>query len=277
MLYLLFTIDGDWKNYFNRQLSEKERAPSQCLMLNFIGQEIEMAQRNLEGKFIHFIHTSPRARDFFLKKPFITLWQEIIKGGGDIGIHCHEEDPYLEYYFQDGSRMEKVIKEQADKLRGQGLKVRAYRGGFLTFSKGLIPILERNNLCFDFSCEPERYLIHNRQVVSDWRDSPTSLYQMSYDDYKRAGDSGVFEIPIGALKGKYLYFEKSDLKELEEIVFGFKEMSEKNARDIIVSVLTHSYEYASSDEIKTIEEKISLLKKYGQFINLGELSELIQG
>jgi len=277
MLYLLFTVDGDWKNYFNRQLLEKERAPKQDLMKVFIRHEIEVAQRNLEGKFIHFIHASPRARDFFLGKPFITLWQEIIKGGGDIGIHCHEEDPYLEYYFQDSPRMEKVIKDQADKLRGHGLEVKAYRGGFLTFSKELIPILERNNLCFDFSCEPERHLMHDGKLVADWRGSPASLYQMSYGDYKKPGNSGVFEIPIGTLKGKYLYFEKSGLKELEEIASGLKEMSEKASRDIIVSVLTHSYEYASDDEIKTIEEKISLLKKYGQFINLKELSELIQG
>jgi len=76
-------------------------------------------------------------------------------------------------------------------------------------------------------------------------------------------------------KGKYLYFEKSEAKELEEIVLALKEESEKESKDVIVSVLTHSYEYKSADEIKNISDKISVLKEFGQFINIKELSGII--
>ncbi|HUW23526.1 MAG TPA: hypothetical protein VMW39_05800 [bacterium] len=275
MLYLIFTIDGDWKEYFDVDLLEDKRLPNVGVMQGLIEQEIEVARRNLKGRFIHFVHTSPRARKFFLDKPFMKFWRQIIENGGDIGIHPHEDDPHKAYYFQDSSRMKKVISGQVGALRKQGLNVCAYRGGYLAFSSNLIPILEKNGLCFDFSCEPGRYMKDSRSLVSDWRGAPTSLYQMSYQDYRKVGDSGVYEIPVGTSKGHYLYFEKSTPEIVEETAFDLREKSMKDSHDIIVSVLTHTYEYTSSDEIKNIEEKISLLKKYGRFINLKELRNVI--
>ena len=44
---------------------------------------------------------------------------------------------------------------------------------------------------------------------------------------------------------------------------------------MLVSVLAHSYEYKSADEIKNISDKISMLKEYGQFINIKDLTEII--
>jgi len=275
MLYLIFTIDGDWKEYFDVDLLEDKRLPNVGVMQGLIEQEIEVARRNLKGRFIHFVHTSPRARKFFLDKPFMKFWRQIIENGGDIGIHPHEDDPHKAYYFQDSSRMKKVISGQVGALRKQGLNVCAYRGGYLAFSSNLIPILEENGLYFDFSCEPGRYMKDSRSLVSDWRGAPTSLYQMSYQDYRKVGDSGVYEIPVGTSKGHYLYFEKSTPEIVEETAFDLREKSMKDSHDIIVSVLTHTYEYTSSDEIKNIEEKISLLKKYGRFINLKELRNVI--
>lgn len=275
MLYLIFTIDGDWKEYFDVNLPEEKRFPNEGVMQGLIEQEIEVARRNLKGRFIHFVHTSPRARKFFLDKPFMKFWRQIIENGGDIGIHPHEDDPHKAYYFQDSSRMKKVISGQVGALRKQGLNVCAYRGGYLAFSSNLIPILEENGLYFDFSCEPGRYMKDSRSLVSDWRGAPTSLYQMSYQDYRKVGDSGVYEIPVGTSKGHYLYFEKSTPEIIEETAFDLREKSMKDSHDIIVSVLTHTYEYTSLDEIKNIEEKISLLKKYGRFINLKELRNVI--
>jgi hypothetical protein len=276
MLYLIFTVDGDWKEYFDISLSEDKRVPQVEVMQGLIKHEIEVAERNLEGKFIHFIHTSERARTFFLNEPFIGYWRQIIQNGGDIGIHCHEDDPHKAYYFQDIPRMKKVISEQVSALQRHKLDVCAYRGGYLAFSSNLIPILEENGLHFDFSCEPERCLIDGKSLVSDWRGAPTSFYRMSYQDHRKKGDSGVFEIPIGVSGGRYLYFEKSDAQTIEEVAFNLKEKSVRTCCDIIVSVLTHSYEYASLDEIRNIEEKITVLKRYGRFINLKELKNRVE-
>jgi len=275
MLYLIFTIDGDWKEYFDVSLPEEKRLPDVGVMQRLIKQEIEVATGNLDGRFIHFVHTSPRARKFFLNEPFIKFWKQIIENGGDIGIHPHEDDPYKAYYFQDISRMKDVISGQVSVLRKQGADVCAYRGGYLAFSSKIIPILEENGLCFDFSCEPGRYLNDAGSLVSDWRGAPTSFYRMSYQDHRKAGDSRVYEIPIGTSQGHYLYFERSTPEIIEETAFDLREKSKKDSYDIIVSVLTHTYEYTSLDEIENIEEKISLLKKYGQFINLRQLRDII--
>lgn len=277
MLYFIFTVDGDWKQYFDVNLSEDRRLPHPDTLLDLIQCEIDLAQHSLDGKFIHFIHTSPRVRTFFLEEPFMSLWKKIISNKGDIGLHCHEEDPYKEYYFQDTAKMDRIIGECLSYLREDGLDVIAYRGGFLAFCAELIPILERNCLQFDFSCEPQRFLVHNQTVVSDWRGAPASFYRMSYRDHRRPGSSNIFEIPIGSYQEQYLYFEKSSAQMLEVIASSLKEKSNKENKDIVVSALTHTYEYSKDKDIKSIKDKISVLKEYGKFINLKELQDIIEG
>lgn len=276
MVYFIFTVDGDWKEYFNVNLSEEKRSPKPKVMERLIRREISAAKRLLEGKFIHFIHTSPRARNFFLKSPFIKLWKKIIEGGGDIGIHCHEDDPYRAYYGKDSGRMKKSIHAQVSVLRGLSLEVRAYRGGFLSYSNYLTSVLEKNSLYFDFSCEPGRYLVEGGITVADWRGAGDSVYRVSYSDYRKAGNSEVYEVPVGTLNGERLYFEKSDFKAIERIASGLKEKSVKEKRDIVVSVLTHSYDYAGWAGVRAVKKKIAVLKKYGCFINLKELREIIE-
>jgi hypothetical protein len=172
--------------------------------------------------------------------------------------------------------MERVIGGSLSILREAGLGVIAYRGGFLAFCAQLIPVLEKNGLRFDFSCEPDRILIHGKKVVSDWRGAPTSLYRLSYRDHRREGSSNIFEIPIGSYEDEYLYFEKSSAKMLEIIASGLTERSKKESKDIVVSVLTHTFEYSNDEDIKDIKDKIDVLKKYGRFINLQELQHIIE-
>jgi len=276
MVYFIFIVDGDWKEYFDTNLSEEKRLPNPRIMQGLVQREIKAADRLIEGKFIHFIHTSPRVRDFFLKEPFVKLWKKIVKGGGNIGLHCHEDDPYKAYYHKDTARMRSVIYTQASALRSLNLTVTAYRCGFLSFSNDLIPVLEKNGLRFDFSCEPGRCLVDADTLVADWRGSPETLYRMSYNDYRKEGNSGVYEVPVAADGGNYLYFEKADFKAVEKIAYGLKEKSAKENKDIIVSTLVHSYDYICLGEIRAIKKKISILKKYGRFINLKELQGIIE-
>ncbi|UCD15795.1 MAG: hypothetical protein JSV34_01740 [Candidatus Omnitrophota bacterium] len=275
MLYYVFTVDGDWHQYFDVSLPEEERIPNEECMREFIEAEVTLGQRLLAGKFIHFIHASPRAREFFLKEPFIEFWHKIINNAGDIGIHCHEDDPSRNYYFRDIERMRKVILEQVNRLKEAGLPASAYRGGYLTFCKELIPVLEEANIRFDFSCEPGRYLVLGGEVVSDWRGAPDSLYRMSYSDQRRPGNSSVFEVPIGAAQGGYLYFEKYNKDMLGKAAESLEKKARSRNKDIIVSVLTHSYDYDCKKNIKDIEEKTALLKKHGRFINLKEVLKIL--
>ena len=275
MLYLVFTVDGDWDEYFYKNLSEEERAPKVDVLRTLVQREIEMAEKILGGRFIHFAHTSYRARDFFIKEPFLELWKKLARNGGDVGLHCHEDDPYKAYYYQDAFRMRSVITERAKAFRKAGLSVKSYRSGFLGFSNKIAEILEENNIYFDFSCEPGRYFTHEDYIISDWRGAPEYNYRMDYKDHRKEGKSNIWEIPIGASRGKYLYFEKASLKDLEKIALDLKQRSLENKRDIVVSVLSHTYEYASQDRIKDIEAKLTLLKKYGTFLGLKELQDIL--
>lgn len=277
MLYFIFTVDGDWKEYFNVDLTDEQRLPSLDLVRKLIDNETAFLKEELNGKFIHFIHTSIRVPTFFLKEPFLAIWKRIIDDGADIGLHCHAEDPYKEYYFKDIPRMERIIGEALSILREADLDVTAYRGGFLAFCAQLIPVLEKNGLCFDFSCEPDRLLIHGNNVVSDWRGSPSSFYRLSYRDHRREGSSKVFEIPVGSYEDEYIYFEKSSAKMLEVIASGLEDKAKKEKKDIVVSVLTHTFEYTSDKDMKNIKGKIDVLKEYGRFINIKELKHIIEG
>lgn len=276
MLYLIFTVDGDWDEYFYRNLSEEERAPKVDALTTLVQREIEMAGKILRGRFIHFAHTSFRARDFFIKEPFLELWKKLTRNNGDVGLHCHEDDPYKAYYYKDASRMKSVITERAKAFREAGLSIKSYRSGFLGFSNKITEILEKNDIYFDFSCEPGRYLAHKNYIVSDWRGAPEYNYRMDYEDHRKKGSSKVWEIPVGVSKGKYLYFEKSSLKDIEKIAIDLKQRSIIDSkRDIVVSVLSHTYEYASQGRIEDIEAKLTLLKRYGTFIGVKELENIL--
>ncbi|MDP6685906.1 MAG: hypothetical protein QGI05_03035 [Candidatus Omnitrophota bacterium] len=270
----MYTIDGDWDEYFNKKLPDIDRLPKQVIMRDLISREIDVAERVLNGRFIHFIHTSRRAKDFFLIEPFLGFWRKISEKGGDVGLHCHEDDPYVEYRYHDVSNMRKVIFERTKAFREKGLEVKCYRSGFLGFSSGMVRILESNRIYFDFSCEPERFLKHGDTVICDWRGAPSTHYRLDYNKYCKEGNSKVWEIPLGFAEGKYLYFEKFSKNALKKVALSLKKRSVDDKMDIVVSVLAHSYDYASLKVVKEIEEKLSLLKNYGKFINIKELDEV---
>ncbi|MBU1147579.1 MAG: hypothetical protein KKD11_04435 [Candidatus Omnitrophica bacterium] len=270
MLYFVFTIDGDWKEYFELKLKDEERLPKEGVLLDLVQREIDLADKVLKGRFIHFIHTSPLARDFFLEKNFRKLWKDVLKNNGDAGLHCHED-----YYYQDASRMKKTISAGVSLFKKSGLDVKCYRGGFLGFSKDMVRILEGNKIHFDFSCEPGRFLKHEDTLIADWRGAPEHQYRMSYDNHCQSGDSKVWEIPLGTSQGKSLYFEKSSIEDIEKIALDLKEQSIENKIDIVASVLSHTYEFESVERIKNIEKNLTALKKYGTFINLKELEKYL--
>lgn len=276
MLYFIFTVDGDWEEYYNPKLSEEERAPRLEKLLNFIDKEISITSRLLDGKFIHFVHTSPRARDFFLKGEFISRYKKIEGFGGNIGVHCHEDDPHKAYYFEDTGRMEKAISSFANGLKKEGVTPFAYRGGYMAFSPNIIPILEANDIFLDFSCEPGRYLIHEGDIlVSDWRGAPWNFYRMDYEDHRKIGGSKVFEIPVGEIFDRYLYIEISSVLAMRNVAKILKERAKQ--KDFIVSVLAHSFDFSKPFMLFKIKLTISILKRYGRFINAKEALEIARG
>lgn len=265
MLYFVFTVDGDWEEYYDYRLSEEKRKPDKVRLLSWIGQEIQLASKLLGGRFIHFVHTSPRARGFFLQAEFISRWKEIEQRGGNIGVHCHEDDPGHAYYYDDTKRMEEAIGALVEGLTAKNLKPESFRGGYLAFSAKTIPVLEENAIFLDFSCDPGRYLKHGDLLVSDWRGAPDNYYRLSYEDHRRPGKSRVFEIPLG------IYIETDSLLKTWKKV---RELRERQG-DVIVSVMVHSYDFKSLFMRIKIRLALSILKKYGRFINAEEALEKI--
>ena len=274
MLYFVFTVDGDWEEYYNPKLSEEERAPNLKKLLNFIDKEITTVLRIIDGKFIHFVHTSPRARDFFLGPEFISRWKKIEEHHGSIGIHCHEDDPRKAYYFDDQERMEKAIGYFTNGLRDKGLFPLAYRGGYMAFSPKTILLLEKNEIFLDFSCEPGRYLIHGeKMLVADWRGSPCNFYRMDYTDHRKPGNSKVFEVPIGNALGGYLHIELSSIIKMWNIAKILKRKAKTN--DVIVSVLAHTFEFGNFLRVFKIRLTLAILKRYANFINAKEALAIV--
>ncbi|MFH1683322.1 MAG: hypothetical protein ABIA67_00420 [Candidatus Margulisiibacteriota bacterium] len=257
MMYFVFTIDGDWDEYFNIKLSDEQRKPKKDQLLALVRHEIELAASTLNGKFIHFVHTSPLAKDSFLKPEFISLWKEVEAGGGEVGIHCHEEDLYQAWHYDNQERMESTIGFEVDELNKNGLSPKTYRGGFMTFSPKVIPILEENGIFLDFSCDPGRHLKYGDSLVSDWQGAPDNFYRMSYDDHRRPGDSKVFEIPLG------IYIEKRSLWSIWRKARKLKKKKELQ----ILSVMAHTYDFVSWKMRLKIKLALLILKKYGKFID----------
>jgi len=267
MLYFIFTVDGDWDEYFDRRLSEKERAPDKQKLLGLIDQEIRLASSVIGGRFIHFVHTSPRVRDFFVQPEFMARWKEIESKGGSVGVHCHEDEPGRAYYFDDQARMEAAVGFLAKKLSGGGLKPLAFRGGYMTFSPKTIPILEENGIFLDLSCDPGRFQRHGDVLVSDWRGAPDNFYRMSYDDHRRAGTSNVFEVPLG------IYIETQPLLK----IWRRARQLEKRKGDVVVSVLAHTYDFTRPRMVLKIKLALNILKRYGTFINARQALDLVAG
>jgi hypothetical protein len=268
-LYFVFTVDGDWEEYFRLSLPEDGRKPDKNRILPLVDDELRLASKFLAGKFVHFVHASPRARDFFLQPDFISSWKEIEKSGGSIGVHCHEDDPQRAYFAGDADRMEIAIRALAQGLRGNGLDPIAYRGGYMAFTNKTIPILEENRLFLDFSCEPGRYLYHGNLLVSDWRGAPDNYYQMDYSDHRKPGKSRVYEIPLG----RGFYLEKDSLWKIWNSAIAWKKRAAQE--DVIVAVLAHTYDFRSFWMQLKIKLALLILKRYGRFVNTKDVLGLV--
>ncbi|NQT45898.1 MAG: hypothetical protein HQ593_00275 [Candidatus Omnitrophica bacterium] len=273
-LYFVFSIDGDWDEYFFPKLSEAEREPDKKILLNLIRHEIRISA-TINNKVLHFVHTSSVAHDFFLQPEFISLWKKIEARGGSVGVHCHSEDLYREGYLYDPEKMEKVITSLTNNLRGKGLNPISYRGGYLTFCEKTIPFLEKNGLFFDFSCDPDRYLWHEGELVADWRGAPDNYYRISYEDHRKPGKSKVIEIPLGTSGKDALYIDITSLKSIWKAARALAKKDKEESGDIIVSVLSHTYEFSSFWKRLRIRSALLICKRYGKFINDREAIEII--
>lgn len=273
-LYFIFTIDGDWDEYF-LETPKKERKPHKKGLEYLIRKEISAA-RAADGKFLHFVHTSPVARAYFSEAPFISLWKEIESGGGSVGVHCHEEGLFKGGSLTDEAKLDQSVRSVTEPLRAEGINLISYRGGYMTFCEKAIPVLEKNGLKIDFSCAPGRYLHHKGRLISDWRRAPKNYYRMCYSDHRIEGQSKVVAIPLGKLKRRALYIDLTSLADIRKVARRLAAKGRMKEDDIIVSVLTHTYEFSSFWKRVKIKLALLICKRYGTFINDREALGIIR-
>ncbi len=265
-LNFILTIDGDWDEYFYTRLTEEQRRPVLSRILALLRAELEITAAT-GGKFVHFVHTSPLVRDFFLRPELIAVWKRIEAEGGEVGVHCHEEELYEAWHYADIARMAPAIEGMAGGLKEAGLSPLAYRGGFMTFCPAIIPLLEKHGLLLDYSCDPGRHLVKNGQLVSDWTGAPDNVYRLDYQDHRKPGASRVCEVPLG------VYIEQQSLL---TILKNCRRLSSRGG-ETIVAVLAHTYDFASWKMRLKIKAALFICKRYGAFISSREALEKIKG
>jgi len=98
---------------------------------------------------------------------------------------------------------------------------------------------------------------------------------MSYEDHRRPGNSKVAEIPLGKAGGGTLYIETTSLLGVWKAARALAKRAREEKRDIIVSVLSHTYEFSSF--LKRVKIKLALFicRKYGIFISDEEVLAII--
>ena len=265
-LYFIFTVDGDWAEYFFDELPKRERQPDKKYLLGLIKREIKIA-RSINGKILHFVHTSPVMREYFLQPDFVVLWRKIEKNGGSIGVHCHEEELFSHGRLNEQEKLEQSIRSVTYPLRDKGLHLISYRGGYLTFCKSIIPILEKNGITLDFSCSSGRYLHYKGRLIADWRGAPKNYYRMCYHDHRKEGKSDVIEIPLGKLKQRALYIDITSLLDIWMVARHLARKERVIEGNIIVSLLTHTYELSSWWKRLKIRTALFICSRYGSFIS----------
>lgn len=272
-LYFVLSIDGDWAEYFSSRLPVAERYPDKNTLCRLIRHEIYVTS-GIKGKFLHFVHTSPTSRDFFTQPELIALWKEIQANGGSVGVHCHHESLFDQDHAVHQTKKRDAITSLTKKLTEHGLNPISYRGGYLSFSAEDIPFLEENGLCIDFSCDPGRHLVQNGTLFSDWQGAPTNYYRMAYEDHRTPGTSKVIEIPLGKTDTDSLYIDNVSLWSIWKCARDLAKRSKKETKPIIVSALTHTYEFSSFWKRLKIKLALAICKRYGAFISDREALKL---
>lgn len=234
MLRYLFTVDGDWQGYHAGQPPDPE------LFAAFVAEEFVFAARQLDGKIVHLIHTSPLARLTMLDPRLVALWRAL-PAGAALGLHPHEELPDGRHGYGDEKHMAAVLGELVAAARAQGLQLPVFRGGFLAYRDFYTAILEQHGFLADVSGMPGRHRVTSGELISDWRGAPSFAYRLDRAAYRRAGDSGILEIPVGSAgtEESALFLERITPAGLRRLLQYLRDLPHDGPR--LVSVITHTY------------------------------------
>ena len=99
---------------------------------------------------------------------------------------------------------------------------------------------------------------------------------MCYQDHRKEGNSDVVSIPMGKMKGRALYIDNTSLVDIWMLVRHLAKKNKFSEGDIVVSLLTHTYEFSSSWKRFRIKMALLISRLYGSFISDREALEIVK-
>lgn len=160
---------------------------------------LDVVQLHCGGKAAFLIHTSPFVRRnhndvFYTSRDYLSIWAEAVAGGGEVGLHTHEEEPdgsCLYYGYRE--HIERVVSSHVKMLGDVGLSAVCQATGYSGLNEWFLPVLKANDILVNFDNIGE----FTQFTARDWSSAPIRPFIMDEDDMTVEGNSGVLSVPLG--------------------------------------------------------------------------------
>lgn len=166
-------------------------------------EDIKLASRiissEIGGKAAYLIHTSPYVRRnwndvFFTSPDYLTIWDNIVAQGGELGLHLHEEEPDGScHYYGYAKHLHRIVQDHVTILGNAGFTLTCESTGYFGGNEWLVPILEEHRLLVNL----DNVGVFTKFTGRNWIKSPNRPYLMDRTVAASEGDSGVLSIPLG--------------------------------------------------------------------------------
>lgn len=250
-VYFIPVIDVSWNAFgpLNPRKNYSHESPPLNLCVKELEVMLDLMVKLYNGNFAVAIHTGTYCRDSFTEEPFLSIWHQVERIGGELLIHTHEEIAAKGTLNSNEQHMKKVIYRQFDRLKSANLHPVGYRGGLYGFAPFLTSYLEELGLNVDLTPAPG---FQNKERNASWSNCPFSAFYLGKGDdlvspKNEIETSSVLSIPLGASGSgtdntDYLYidYDLSTLKSILSIWNAILDRAQKKNTPQFVHTLFHT-------------------------------------
>lgn len=252
-VYLVPYMDGAWADYDPLSPEVGFSAPPFDLdeVTGNMTRALDLMDELAGGKFVFGVHTGVYCREAFYQEPLLSHYHELVRRGGELALHPHEEIVGEGTIVSSTRHMEKIITEKTAQLRAAGLEPSSYRGGYCAYAPAVTELLERVGIHVDLSAAPGQ---HNELWSEYWEDASPSAYYLCRDDPFHGAcehtKSTVLEIPMGwdgagsSWAENYLN-EDSTLDSMRRTWDRILERADRSGEPQVVYFMTHLFAVAN--------------------------------
>jgi len=197
MVRLLVAVECDYAGYEPFTANRCTYCHSESM--DSVRRALDLVLSECNGRAAFLIHTSPYIRrnwnDVFYTSPdYLSMWNEVVAQGGELGLHLHEEEPDGScLYYGYPEHLEKVVSDHVRLLEEAGLRAACESTGYFGMNEWLVPILEAHEILVNL----DNIGTFTRFTGRNWAEAPSRPYFADRVDVARKGDSRVLMIPLG--------------------------------------------------------------------------------